>query len=51
MYSICQFSVFYNHFEGTSGEMPSLLGNFRSPEVMSRHFLSLDYLLLRATDL
>jgi len=39
MYSIRQFSAFYSRFQVTSGEMTSLSGHFRSPEVMWRHFL------------
>jgi len=49
MYSRCQFSAFYTHFQVTSGQMTSLLGHFRSPEVTWRQFLSRDCLLLRAT--
>jgi len=33
MYSIRQFSAFYSHFQVTSGEMTSLPGHFRLPEV------------------
>jgi len=51
MYSIRQFSAFYSHFQVTSGQMMSLPGHLRSPEVMWRHFLSRDCLLLRATSL
>jgi len=51
MYSIRQFLAFYRHFQVTSGQMTSLLGNFRSPEVAWRNFLWRDYLLLRATAL
>jgi len=42
-----QFSSFYSHFQVTFGEM----SHFRSPEVMWRHFLSRDCLLLQATAL
>jgi len=51
MYSICQFSAFYRHFQVTSGQMTSLPDHFRSPEVTWRHFLSRDCLLVRATAL
>jgi len=51
MYSMRQFSAFDSHFQVTSGQMTSLLGHFRSPEVTSRHFLSRDCLLPRATAL
>jgi len=51
MCSIRQFSVFYSHFQVTSGQMTSLPGHFRSPHVTWRHFLSRDCLLLRATAL
>jgi len=40
MYSIRQFSAFYSHFQMTSGQMTSLPGPFRQPEVTWRHFLS-----------
>jgi len=51
MYSILQFSAVYSHFLVTSGQMMSLPGHFRSPEVTWRHFLSRDGLFLRATAL
>ena len=51
MYSICEIWAIYSHFQVTSNEMTSLPVNFLSPEVTSRHFLSRDYLLLRATAL
>jgi len=51
MYSIRQLSTFYSHLQVTSGQMTSLPGHFRSPEVTWRHFLSCDGLLLRATAL
>jgi len=47
MYSTRQFSTFHSHFQATSGQMTSLPGHFRSPEVTGRHFLSPDCLLLR----
>jgi len=43
--------AFYSHFQVTSGQMMSLPGHFRSFEVTSRHLLSPDCLLLRATAL
>jgi len=49
MYSIRQFSVFYSQFQVTSGQMTSLPGHFRSPEVTWRNFLSRDCLFLRDT--
>jgi len=49
MYSVCQFSAFYSHFQLTSGQMTILPGHFRSPEVTRHHFLSRDCLLLWAT--
>jgi len=51
MYSIRQLSVFYSHFQVTSGQMTSLSVHFRSPEVTWHHFLWPDCLLLRATTL
>jgi len=51
MCSISEFLAFYNNFQGTSGKMTSLLGPFWSPEVKWHNFLSLDWLLLRATAL
>jgi len=51
MYSIREFSAFYSHFQVTSGQMTSLPGHFRSPEVTRRHFLPCDCLLMRATAL
>jgi len=51
MYSICQFSAFYRHFQVPSVEMTSLPGHFRSLEVTWRHFLPRDCLLVRATAL
>jgi len=45
MHSIHKFSVFYIHFQVTSGQMTSLSGHIRSPEVTRRHFLSRDCLL------
>jgi len=50
-HSICEFLDFYSHFQLTSGQMTSLPGNFRSPVVTWRHFLSRDCLLLQATAL
>jgi len=37
MYSIPQFSAFYSHLQVTSGQMTSLPGDFRSPEVTWGH--------------
>ena len=40
MYSICQFSILYSHFQVTSGQMTSLWltsGHLRSRYVISRH--------------
>jgi len=51
MYTIRQFLAFYSHFQVTSGQLTSLLGHFRSPEVTWRHFLSRDCLLRRDTAL
>jgi len=51
MYSIREFLPFYSHFLMTYGQMTSLLGHFRSPEVTWRHFLSCNYLFLRVTAL
>jgi len=48
MYSIRKFLTFYSHFQVTSGQMTSLSGHFRSPEVTCRHFLSHYCLLQRA---
>jgi len=48
MYSIRVFLAFYSHFQVTSGQITSLPGDFRSPEVTWRHFLPRDCLLLRA---
>jgi len=48
MHSRRQFSGFYSHFQETSGQMTSLTGHFRLPEVTWRHFLWRDFLLLRA---
>jgi len=45
---IREFWAFNSHFQLTSGQMTSLLGHFRSPEVTWRHFLLRDCLLLRA---
>jgi len=39
MYGIRQFSAFNSCFQVTSGQMTSLPGNFRSPEVTWCHFL------------
>jgi len=39
-HSIREFSGFYSHFQVTSGQMTSLSGHFRSPEVTWLHFLS-----------
>jgi len=50
-HNIRQFSVFYSHFQVTSGEMMSIPGHFRLLEVTLRHFLSSACLLLRATAL
>jgi len=49
MYSRREFSAFHSHFQVTSGLITSLPGHFQWPEVMWRHFLSRDSLLLRAT--
>jgi len=49
MYSICQFSAFYSHFQVTSVQITSLPGHFRLPEVTWRHFLSRNCLLVLAT--
>jgi len=46
-----EFLALYSYFHVTSGQMTSLLGNFRSREVTWRHFLSRDCLLLRVTTL
>jgi len=43
--------AFHSHFQVTSGQMTSLPGHFRSPEVTWRRFLSRDCLHLRATAL
>jgi len=51
MYIIREFLAFYSHFQDTSGQMTSLSGQSRSPQVTWRHFLSRDCLLLRATAL
>jgi len=51
VYSLRQFSAFYIDFQVNSGQITSLLGHFRSPEVTWHHFLSRDCLLLRATAL
>jgi len=51
VYSICQFSALYSRFQVTFGQMTSLPGHLQSPEVMCRHFLSRDCLLLRDTAL
>jgi len=51
MYSIRQFSAFHSRLQATSGQMTSLPGHFRSPEVTWRHFLPRYCLLLRATAL
>jgi len=51
MCTIRGFSAFYSHFQVTSSQMMSLPGDFRSPEVTWRHFLSCDCFLLRATAL
>jgi len=51
MHSIHEFSAFYSNFQVTSGQMTSLPGHLRLPEVTWRHFLSRDCLLLRATAL
>jgi len=49
--STCKFSVFYSHLQPTSGQMLSLPGHLRTPEVTWRHFLSRDCFLLRAAGL
>jgi len=41
MYSIREFSIFDILFQVTSGQITSLSGHFRSPEVTWRHLLSL----------
>jgi len=51
MHSIRKLSVFYIHFQVTSGQMTSLPGHFPSPEVTWHNFLSCDCLFLRATAL
>jgi len=51
MYSIRQFSAFHSCFQVTSGQMTSLPGHFRSPEITRWHFASRDCLLLRPTAL
>jgi len=51
MYSIREFLAFYIQFQATSGQMTPLAGHFGSPEVMWRHFLSHDCLLMSATGL
>jgi len=51
IYSICQFLAIYCHFQVSSGDMTSLPGHLRSPEVTWRHFLSRGRFLLRATAL
>jgi len=51
IYSIHQVSAFHSHFQVTSGQMTSLPGHFRSPEVTWRHFMPRDCLLQRATAL
>jgi len=51
MYSIRQFSAFSSHFQMTFGQMSSLPGHVRSPEVTWNHFASRYCLLLRATAL
>jgi len=48
MYSICQFSALYSHFQVTSGQMMSLPHHFWLREVTWRHFLPRDCLLRRA---
>jgi len=48
-HSTRQFSAFYAHFQGSSNQMTSLPGHFRSPEVTWRHFLCRDCLLLQAS--
>jgi len=50
-HSICELSAFYSHFQVTSGQMTSLPGHLRSPEVTWRNFVCRDCLLLRATAL
>jgi len=50
-HSTREFLAFYSHFQVTSGEMTSLLGHFRSPEVTWHHFLSRDCLPIKATAL
>jgi len=51
MISIREFSTFSSHFQVTSGQMTWLPGLFQSPEILWRHFLSRDCLLLRSTAL
>jgi len=41
---ILEFSAFYSHFQVTSDQMTSLLGQLRTCEVMWHHFLSSDWL-------
>jgi len=50
-YRIRRFSAFYSHLQETSNQMTSLPNHFRSPEVTWRHFLSRNWVLLRATSL
>jgi len=39
MDSICKFLAFHSHFQVTSGQITSLLGNFWGRKVTWRHFL------------
>jgi len=48
MHSIRKFSIFYIHFQVTSGQMSSLPSHFRSSELTWRHFPSRDCLFLQA---
>jgi len=51
MYSIREFSAFYGEVQVNSGQMTSLPGHLRSPQVTWRRFPSHNCLLLRATAL
>jgi len=49
MYNMWEFLTFYRNFQYASRLMTSLHGHFWSPEVMWRHFLQRECLLLRGT--
>jgi len=51
MHSVREFAALYSHFQVSTGQMTSVAGHFRSPEVALRHFLSRECLLLRASAL